>query len=291
MTNPLRRYAHNVTSSDGEDGIIEKIFEIVGTRNRWCVELGALNGMHDSNTRNIITEHGWSAVLIEGDITYFKKLQDLYREVPGVHPVRVFISFEGDAMLDRVLAATPIPKDFDLFVLDIDGNDYHVWDSLVQYRPRVVCVEFNPTIPNDISFVQPRDMHVQQGSSLRAIADLARRKGYRLIATTDANAFFVVAEEWEKFQLADDSLDHLHPTSPYYSRLYQLYDGTLILDGYAKLMWHNIPIDERLLQVLPRHRRRYQAHLSPSSAVRSLKFIARKLPLHALWLKMKGLLR
>jgi len=282
MTNPLRAYSHNVKSSDGEDGIIQHIFEVLGPRNRWCVELGALNGTHDSNSWNLINNEGWSAVLIEADPTYFEKVAALYQHTPTVHTVQAFISFEGAHTLDAVLSRTLIPRDFDLLVLDIDGNDYHLWDSLQVYRPRVVCVEFNPTIPNDISFVQPRDMDVQQGSSLKAIADMAREKGYRLIATVDANAFFVVAEEFAAFSLPDDSLDFLHPTSPFYTRVYQLYDGTLVLDGYKTLFWHKIPIDEERLQTLPRHKRRYHARIASTQTIRHLKYYLRKVPLYSL---------
>ena len=282
MTNPLRVYSHNVKSSDGEDGIIQKIFEVVEPRNRWCVELGALNGTHDSNSWNLINNQSWSAVLIEADPTYFEKVAALYQQTPTAHTVQAFISFEGTYTLDAVLSCTPIPHDFDLLILDIDGNDYHVWDSLQKYHPRVVCVEFNPTIPNDISFVQPRDMNVQQGSSLKAIADLARQKGYCLIATVDANAFFVVSEEFAKLSLPDDSLDFLHPTSPFYTRVYQLYDGTLVLDGYKRLFWHNIPINEEQLQTLPRHKRRYHARIASAQTIRHLKYYLRKVPLYSI---------
>ena len=37
---------------------------------------------------------------------------------------------------------------FDLIVIDIDGNDYHVFDSMMKYRAKCMMVEFNPTIPN-----------------------------------------------------------------------------------------------------------------------------------------------
>ena len=280
MTNPLREYAQNVTSGGGEDGIIKRMFEVIGARNKWCVELGALNGTHDSNSWNLINNEGWSAVLIEGDRTYFEKAAALYKDAPRVHAVNSFVSFEGKNTLDAVLGRTPIPRDFDLLVLDIDGNDYHVWDSLAAYRPRAVCIEFNPTIPNDILFVQPRDMCVFQGSSLRALFELGARKGYRLVATTDGNAFFVVSEAFEAFALPDGSLDFLHPSSPFYTRLFQLYDGTLVLDGYKELFWHKIPINQERMQVLPRSKRRYHARISGSAVVRALKYAVRKMPLY-----------
>ena len=278
--NPLSAHARNVTSSDGEDGIIEHIFSVIGTGSTWCVELGALNGTHDSNTRKLIVQDGWSAVLIEGDPTYFDVLRGVYADTGQVVCINEFVSFEGAQSLDRVFSRTPLPQDFDLFVLDIDGNDYHVWDSLKEYRPRVVCVEFNPTIPNSISFIQSRNISVQQGSSLRALAELAAQKGYRLIATTQTNAFFVLANLADSFNLGSDSLDFLHPDTTFHTRLFQLYDGTLVLEGYQSLLWHKQPITAQAIQVLPRWKRRFPAGISPSGLVRMIRYRMRHFPLY-----------
>ena len=51
-------------------------------------------------------------------------------------------------------------------------------------------VEFNPTIPADVEFVQPRDIKINQGSLL-SLTKLGQEKGYELVAALDLNAFFV----------------------------------------------------------------------------------------------------
>ena len=272
----------NVTSSDGEDGVIKAIFDVIGEQSRWCVELGALNGTHDSNVWDLIKNKKWSGVLIEADRTYFEKLQKEYRDDQGAVCVNEFVSFEGEHSLDSIFARTPIPKEFDLFVLDIDGNEYHLWDSLAEYRPRVMVVEFNPTIPNDVSFIQPRDMSVYQGSSLCAFVELAKRKGYELVAAGSVNAFFVLRESYPQFDIADNSIDAIHRDHSYETKLFQLYDGTLKIAGYQQLMWHKMPIDEEKLQVLPKRKRIYPAMISPNPIVRALKYAARKFPLYDL---------
>ncbi len=61
-------------SQFGEDGIVEKIFQVIGAENRWCVELGAWDGVYLSNTYNLV-EQNWSAVLVEGDRRKFSALQ------------------------------------------------------------------------------------------------------------------------------------------------------------------------------------------------------------------------
>jgi len=283
----LRAYESNVTSEHGEDGVIRRIFEIIGIESRSCAELGALNGIHGSNVWQLIKKEGWSGVLIEADQTYFERLQKEFAETPGVECINAFVSFEGLQSLDAIFAKTALPKDFDLFSLDIDGNEYHLWDSMTEYRPRVMVVEFNPTIPNDVAFTQPRDMKVFQGSSLRAFVELGKRKGYELIATNDVNAFFVLKELFPKFGIADNSIDALHADHRYETALFQLYDGTLKIAGNTRLLWHNLPIDEEKLQVLSARERTYPARISESGMVRKLKYWTRTLPFYPLMQKIR----
>ncbi|HEV8666996.1 MAG TPA: hypothetical protein VN665_04110, partial [Candidatus Paceibacterota bacterium] len=140
----VQAYGKNIQSQHGEDGIIDELFKRIGNANKWCVEFGALNGTHHSNSWHAVMEEGYSGVLIEADPTYFEKLQQVYKDTPRAYCMNEFVEFEGSKRLDALLARTPIPKDFDLLSIDIDGNDYHVWDSLTEYRPRAVLIEFNP---------------------------------------------------------------------------------------------------------------------------------------------------
>lgn len=278
----LLAYTHNVKSQYGEDGIIAKIFEIIGEESRWAVELGALNGYHDSNTWHLIKDCGWNAVLLEADRTYFERLVEEYKEIDRVVCLNSFVSFEWSQSLDTILAVTRMPKDFDLLALDIDGNEYHVWESLVRYRPRVVVVEFNPSIPHDVSFVQPRDMTLMQGSSLSAFVELGAGKGHELVAANETNAFFVQDELYPKFAMNNTVLDAVHPDRQFITYFFQLYDGTLKIAGNRKLIWHHSPLDENKLQILPDHARRYPARISSSAFVRWLKYVARTLPVYPL---------
>ena len=272
------------TSEHGEDAVIEWIFGVIGEGAKWCVDLGALNGTHGSNVWRLIKECGWSAVLIEADKTYFEKLEKEFADTDRVHCINAFVSFEGEKSLDVVFARTLLPQSFDLFSLDIDGNEYHMWDSLTTYRPRVMLIEFNPTIPNEVVFIQPRDMKVFQGSSLRALIALGKRKGYELVAANEVNAFFVLKELFPKFGIADNSIDALHTNHQYETKLFQLYDGTLRISGYDRLLWHNLPLDVGKLQILPKRSRHYPAHIDKQSGLRTLKYWVRKFPLYP-WLQ------
>lgn len=274
----LLAYRKNVTSEYGEDGIIERIFNIVGERSRWCVELGALNGKHHSNVWNLLKNREWSGVLIEADPTYYERLAAEYASTPSAHTIQAFVSFEGEQALDAIFSKTPLPREFDLLSLDIDGNDYHLWDSLKIYLPRVLVIEFNPSIPSYVSFVQRRDMSVYQGSSLKSIVELSRTKGYELIAVNEGNAFFVKKELFPLFSIEDNSIEALHTDRKYETYVFQLYDGTFVYGGNISLIWHKIPVDVHRMQPLPRHKRKYPARISPDENIRSLKYLIRKQP-------------
>lgn len=238
--------------------MVRKIFEIMGIRNRWCVEFGAWDGKHFSNTWDLINTHGWSAVLIEGDGARANDLKGAHPDKAGsVYVKNAIVGWEGAEALDNLLAETPIPTDFDFLSVDIDGNDWHVWEALSRYLPRLIVVEFNPSASNEFYFVQDRDKAKNQGSSLLAFIDLARLKGYELIATTYANAFFVVQEEYSKFGISDNSIDAMY--EPYMDTLIcQGFDGTIFAAGHMHLTWHNIPLTQDDFQILPVALRKYQ---------------------------------
>lgn len=259
----LSNYKKIITSQFGEDGIIEKIFEVIGNpaSQRWCVEFGAGDGKTFSNNWNLIVNKGWSAVEIEADKKLYKRLIRAYRDNSRVTCVNRRIDFSGANTLDEVLSRTPLSDDFDLLCIDVDGNDYHVWESLRRYSPRVVMIEFNPTIPADLEFIQPRDMKINQGSSLLSLAKLGREKGYELVAALDVNAFFVRREYYPLFKIKDNTPVRVRKINKYETRLFQLYDGTLVLAGNKTLLWRGIQIDENKIQVLPKHSRRYPARI------------------------------
>ena len=125
---------------------------MIGASDGWCVEFGAWDGRHASNTYALISDAGYSAVLIESDPARFAALQRTHAGRSGVIALRRVVGFEGPDRLDRILAETPVPRDFDLLSIDIDGNDFHVWDAVEDYRPKLVVIEFNPTVPNEVDF-------------------------------------------------------------------------------------------------------------------------------------------
>jgi hypothetical protein len=253
----LREYRRNVTSQLGEDGIVEKIFEIIGAENRYCVEFGAWDGKLYSNSWNLLKNGGWRGLLIEANVEKFAELQAEYAGRGDVATRNLLVETTGPHSLDAVLAGAGAPAELDFLCIDIDSNDWHIWNSLADFMPRLVAVEFNPSVPNDVIFIQDDDEAVNHGSSLLAMIELGKAKGYELVATTDWNAFFVPTALFPAFGIADNGIYAMHDPMYFESRLFQLYDGTLVLTGCKRLLWSNVTIDQDDIQVLPKALRKY----------------------------------
>jgi len=248
----LNSCARNITSQYGEDGIIEKVLEIIGEGNKWCVEFGSWDGKNCSNTYTLITEKGYSAILIEAAKKRFADLLKNFGNNERVTCLNEFVGFDESDNLDVILSRTKIPKDFDLLSVDIDGNDYHVWEAVREHRPKVVIIEFNPTIPKAVEFIQPRDFSVTQGSSLRSIAKLCKSKGYELVAVTKNNGIFVDSKYFGLFGIEENSVEVMWTDQTFITHIFFGCDGTVFVRGYGKSPWHKIPLKESKVQILPR---------------------------------------
>jgi hypothetical protein len=137
--------------------------------------------------------------------------------------------------LDNILAEVACPAEPDFLSLDIDGIDWWVWRSLSRHQPRVMFVEFNPTIPNDVLFVPDADK--RQGCSLSALVELGHDKGYELAATTDRDGLFVRSELFSLLNIEDNSIDALHHLGRYETKAFPLLDGSVLLVGNDKVFW------------------------------------------------------
>ena len=212
----LNHYAKNICSQNGEDGIVLELLNRIGTKSRYCVEFGAGNGIAGSNSRELIANHGFSALLIEGDAHRFAGCAELYSDNERVTCMQAYVGFLDQTNgLDSMLSAHNSPENPDVMSIDIDGYDYHVWAALKNHRPRVVIIEYNFTADNETIFITPRSENVRQMSSAAALVSLGIQKGYELAAVTYTNLLFVAREEFPKLGIADNRLSVLRPSNSF----------------------------------------------------------------------------
>jgi hypothetical protein len=274
-------FYHQIDGDAATAAAIESIVLRLPDRNRWCVEFGAADGLLGSTTRQLIMERDYSAVLIEGDLESFGELEKNYAGSNRVITRNQFVGFTAADGLDAILAGTPTPVDFDFLTVDIDGNDYHVWDAVVKYRPKVVMIEFNPTIPPEVSFIQPADPQINLGNSLTALVELGRTKNYELMAVLGVNAFFVTAELFPLYAVPDNRVEALWTRRDCVTYFFLGYNGQAFLRGCQKLPWQDhLAFQETQVQVLPAflqkhpwtrtHRRLHSALANPAALVKKI---------------------
>jgi len=196
MRNPhnLMNYEKHVYSQFREDGIIEEIFKRIGTMNRYFVEFGSAEG-NENNTRYLLEENSWQGLWIEGS----QEAANTAREHFHKYPVKVLNRFITRENILAIFAEANVPKEPDFLSIDLDGNDYWVWQEiLMDYKPRVVCIEYNANISPRKSWIMPYnkdyiwDNTRDFGASLKALNQLGKQHGYVLVGceSTGVNAFF-----------------------------------------------------------------------------------------------------
>lgn len=184
----LNTFKKNYFSQNGEDGVIEEICRRIKINDGWFCEFGAWDGKHLSNTYALF-QKGWKGVFIEGDTEKYKELESNFQRNSGINIwlLEAYVSSSGDNSLDKLLKRTPIPKDFDLLSIDIDGQDYHVWKSLKSYQPKLVIIEINSSYPPYREKIPDNE---SEGASFFSTILLGYEKGYVPVCHT-GNLFFI----------------------------------------------------------------------------------------------------
>jgi len=249
-------------SQYGEDGILEKLFSLVGMEPGYFVEFGAWDGKHWSNTYRLY-ENGWTGCLIEGEPERFQRL---CRNIPddGILKINAFVEAGGENSLDRLLGRHGIEA-VDFLSIDIDSDDLAVWEGIREIEPKVVIIEYNPVIPFDTRYVNPPgEMH---GNSALAIYESAQARGYVLVEGTDTNLIFARESLLTDSGIKQKTLQEIKDQT-FQLRFFFAHNGTL-LHNYEKLNETGIteifPVPWSLtfgVQPVPRLLRKYRDRLS-----------------------------
>jgi len=226
----LQPFEKNIKSQFGEDGVIAEIFKRIGVSNKFCVEFGAWDGVHLSNVWNLWHNSNWNALLVEGDSQKYKELITSIQDFPKVKSLLAYIMDEGENSLDTILQKQVFPNIFDLLSIDIDGNDFYIFKGLNKFTPRVVLVEYNPTIPPMLEAVQKPGEYF--GSSALSILKLAHNKGYKLAHMTDTNMILIHESAYDKIGFEEPSLEQFF-VNKHLTYLISSYDGQSYLSGPA----------------------------------------------------------
>jgi hypothetical protein len=210
-------------SQTGADGIIAEIFHRIGRTNSIFVEFGVGNGL-ENNTAALLLQ-GWSGVWIEASKRSNKEIRRSLKPLIDEQKLTVLEQFVTRDNIVDLLEDCDLPHDPDLVSIDIDGNDYWVWEALLsRYAPRVIVIEYNALLGPSVPWVMEYDSASARksivatsyfGGSLKAMEMLGRRNGYSLVGCDflGINAFFVRNDLLQdKFCAPYTSENHFEPS-------------------------------------------------------------------------------
>ena len=196
----LRNHEFRVFSQWGEDGIIQFLLHYIELPRKIFVEFGVQN-YRESNTRFLVLNDNWAGLVIDStyeNISYIKT-DPIYWQ----HNLKALHAFITKDNINKLIYENGIEGKIGLLSIDIDGNDYWVWEAISIINPAIVITEYNfrfgqdrsVTVPYNENFIRSKAHYsmIYYGASLKALYRLAQKKGYVFVGCNSAgnNAFFV----------------------------------------------------------------------------------------------------
>jgi len=188
-----------------EDGIILYVLSVIGMKTRKVVEMCCGDGS-ECMASNLILNHGFTGYLFDGRRSNIKAAEKFFRMKPDSFwtPPKLRCAWISQENVNDLLREAGATGEVDLFSLDLDGNDYYIWEAITEINPRLCVFETHNPIPGHLSLTMPYDpvfdFSSKHGSerefrsvSLLAMKKLSESKGYRMIGAHrhGFNVFFL----------------------------------------------------------------------------------------------------
>ncbi len=196
----FQAHEYGVFSQWGEDGLIAYLVSTVPIERPWFVEFG-VEDYKEANTRYLLMTRNWRGLVIDGSEAHVRSIRE--DDLSWRFELEARCAFVTRENINQLIGDAGFRGDIGLLSVDIDGNDYWVWEAIDVVSPRIVVAEYNSlwgpdravTVPYDPTFVRGQKHHsnLYYGASIAALARLAASKGYALVGGNSAgnNAFFV----------------------------------------------------------------------------------------------------
>ena len=195
----LSETGFRVFSQFEEDGKLLFIFSIIGMDNKTFVEIGSDDGIN-SNCANLAFNFGWHGLFIDANAKSIRRGRKFYSRYPNpfTYSPEFVCSKVTRENINEIISVAGIKGEIGLLSIDIDGNDYWIWDAIQDVSPQVVIIEthnefglHNIVVPYDADYIYPGKHPIYHGASPIAMTKLANRKGYRLVGANDLGFNFI----------------------------------------------------------------------------------------------------
>ena len=196
----LEEVEFSIFSKFGDDGIIQWLVHHLNIEHKTFIEFG-VEDYSESNTRFLMMNNNWSGFVMDGDPENIKRLEaQYYYWKYDLTSKAIFINKHN---INTLIAEQNFTQDVGLLHIDLDGNDYYIWEAIEVVTPAIVIVEYNSlfgserpiSIKYDDAFIRTNAHYSNLfwGSSIKSLYNLAIKKGYSFIGCNSGgnNAYFI----------------------------------------------------------------------------------------------------
>jgi len=202
IVSDIREREFKVFSQFSDDGIIQYLIhhlQIEPSAQRF-IEFGVENYV-ESNTRFLLVNNNWHGLVMDSSTDYIRYIQE--DEIYWKHDLTAVPAFIDRGNINSLISQHQFGGEIGILSIDVDGNDYWIWQQIDVVRPIIVIVEYNSlfghqhaiTVPYDATFrrSEAHFSNLYYGCSLKALWLLAERKGYAFVGSNSNgnNAYFV----------------------------------------------------------------------------------------------------
>ena len=206
----LQDVEFRVSSQWGQDGIIDWLIERaqIPPAKQAFIEFGVEN-FRQSNTRFLLQNRNWRGLIMDGDTAVVKAVES--DNLAWRYDLTTRAAFITRANVNDLISGAGFRGEIGLLSIDLDGNDYWVWEALHSVDPIICICEYNAVYGDVHPICTPYDENFNRtiahssnlyfGASIVALCFLADKKGYRFVGTNSAgnDAFFVRKDYANRF--------------------------------------------------------------------------------------------
>ena len=196
----LRAVEFSAFSQWGDDGIIQYLIYILPITESTFIEFGVGNYL-EANTRFLLLNNNWKGLIFDGSTQNMEFVKN--DSISWKHDLTALPLFVTKHNINKAIENSGFAGEIGILHIDIDGNDYWIWECLEVVNPQIVIMEYNSMFGNKAPISVPYDdqfyvtdahySNLYFGASLKAMCHLAEKRGYSFVGSNSNgnNAYFV----------------------------------------------------------------------------------------------------